>query len=122
RHALVTDALIVMPAAEYRRPDRFDSITKARELAGFIEGRLASFPGVSIAGDVAWEWPPSLPVDKLCHWEATANLVFSGQEVRTICQYDLSADSPAVIHTALRTHSQVILRQAYTRTPLMKRS
>src|SRR5262249_35115705 len=62
-----------------------------------------------------WEWDPPLPADKLCHWEATANLVFEGLAVRAICQYDLGTDSPQVIHSALRTHPQVILgRKLYS--------
>jgi hypothetical protein len=105
------EALEVVTGAEYRRPQGFTSTIRARELLEFIDDRLQDFPGVRIAGDVAWEWEPALPADKLCHWEATANLVFEDLEVITICQYDVSADSPALIHSALRTHPQVILRQ-----------
>jgi hypothetical protein len=105
------NALEVITGAEYRRPEGFTSTIKARELLGFINDRLQDFPSVRIAGDVAWESDPPLPADKLCHWEATANLVFEFLDVVTICQYDISADSPALIHSALRTHPQVILRQ-----------
>jgi hypothetical protein len=105
------NALEVITGAEYRKPTGFTSTIKARELLRFINDRLRDFNGVRIAGDVAWEWDPPLPVDKLCHWEATANLVFEFLDVATICQYDIGADSPALIHSALRTHPQVILRQ-----------
>jgi hypothetical protein len=104
-------ALSLITGAEFRRPGGFASTIKAREILNFIEDRLRDFPSVRIAFDVAWERDPPLPADKLCHWEAAANLVFDGLEVIAICQYDISADSPALIHSALRTHPQVILRQ-----------
>jgi hypothetical protein len=110
-------ALEVITGAEYRRTSGFTSTIKARELLAFIEDRLREFRGVRIAGDVAWEQDPPLPVDKLCHWEATANLLFDDQDVVTICQYDFTVDSPALIHSALRTHRQVILRQHLYENP-----
>jgi hypothetical protein len=105
------EALTVVSGAEYRRPQGFTSTNKARELLHFINDRLRDFPGVRIAGDVAWEWAPALSADRLCHWEATANLVFEDLDVIVICQYDIGTDSPALIHSALRTHPQVVLRQ-----------
>jgi hypothetical protein len=110
-------ALLVMPGLEYRQPEHFSSIVKARELLDFIEDKLADFSGVRIIGDVAWERFPPLPVEQVCHWEATANLVFEDQDVRTICQYDLGSDSPSLIHSALRTHPLVILGQRLYRNP-----
>jgi hypothetical protein len=111
------NALEVITGAEYRRPQEFTSVLKARELLDFINDRLRDFSGVRIAGDVAWEWDPPLPADKLCHWEATANLVFDDLDVVTICQYDLSADSPALIDSALRTHPLVVLTQQLFANP-----
>jgi two-component system, sensor histidine kinase PdtaS len=102
-------ALAIITSAEFGQPRSFNSIIKAAELLHFIEDRLTEFAGVRIAADVAWEWDPPLPPDKLCHWEATANLIFEDQDVRTICEYDLGSHSPAAIHAALRTHPQVVL-------------
>jgi len=108
-------ALAIITSAEFGQPSSFNSIIKAAELLHFIEDRLTDFAGVRIAADVAWEWDPPLPADKLCHWEATANLLFEGQNVRTICEYGLTSHSPAAIHAALRTHPQIVLdRLLYT--------
>jgi hypothetical protein len=70
---------------------------------------MANFKGLRIAGDAAWALRPELAVDQLCHWEATANLLYKGQEIRAICQYNLRDHSPGAVHSALRTHPLVIL-------------
>jgi len=108
KRELNREALEVVPGAEYRKPEGFSSIAKAQELLRFISSRLGAFAGVRIAGDVGWAISPALPSDQVCHWEATGNLVFEGQAVQAICQYDVTVDSPALIHSALRTHPQVI--------------
>ena len=61
--------------------------------------------------------PVAMPADDVCHWEATANLALEGSPVQTICQYDLVNDSPTLIHSALRTHPQVILGEGIYSNP-----
>lgn len=101
--------LSVIDGAVWRQVGDMNSIVKAREALGLIEGLLAKFPGVRIAGDAAWALNPVLAVDQLCHVEATLNLVYEGWNVRTICQYELEGHSPAAINAALRTHPYAIL-------------
>lgn len=101
-------ALDVISREQWRRPGRFDSISQAREALNLISTKLAEFPAVRIAGDVEWELGAPLDVDQLCHWEATANLVFEDLDVRAMCQYNLSTYSRAAIHAALRTHPVVL--------------
>jgi hypothetical protein len=101
--------LNVIRGEEWRQTGEFNSIVKAREAWGLIERMRVAFTGVRIAGDAAWALEPPLSVDQLCHWEATANLVFKGEDVRVICQYDLSRHSAAAVHSAIRTHPIVIL-------------
>jgi len=114
------NALRVISGAEYRDPKEFNSIVKARELLEFIEDRLEHFEGVRIIGDVAWEWDPPLPDDRVCHWEATADLAFSGLNVRTICQYGLNSDSPPILGAGLRTHQQVLMGQRMCDNPFFE--
>ncbi|HWC30914.1 MAG TPA: MEDS domain-containing protein [Dehalococcoidia bacterium] len=94
----------------------FNSVIKARDAWKLIQDHLLDFSGVRIAGDAAWALSPTpLPVSQLCHWEATANLVYEDMDVRAVCQYDLNRHSPAAIHSALRTHQTVVMDgQCYT--------
>jgi hypothetical protein len=71
-----------------------------------------------MAGDVQWELEPNVTVGQFCHWEATANLVFENEPVRTICQFNLRHSSGDMIHGALRTHPTVIYGgQTYRHNP-----
>jgi hypothetical protein len=71
----------------------------------------AQFRGAGrIAGDADWSLHPVVSADDVCHWEATANLVFEGEPVRVICQYDRERYSPEMIHAVLRTHRSVVYR------------
>jgi hypothetical protein len=102
-------SLNVINGEMWRQTGDFNSVVKARDAWRLIDGLLANFKGVRIAGDAAWALDPPLPVDQLCHWEATANMVYEGADARAICQYNLNRHSPAAIHSALRTHPIVIL-------------
>jgi hypothetical protein len=84
-------------------------MVQARKALALIGRLISSFNGLRIAGDAAWALSPELAVDQLCHWEATANLIYKGQEIRAICQYNLRNHSAAAVHSALRTHPLVIL-------------
>ena len=102
-------ALLILPKDSWRQPGDFNAIVKAREALGMFDELLPRFTGIRIAGDAAWAQNPDLPVEQLCHWEATANLVYEGLPIRAICQYKLSGHSPQAMHTALRTHPTVLL-------------
>jgi hypothetical protein len=106
-HHLETGALNVIDSTDWYESGKFNSVVKARELWGMIEGQLPAFSGVRIAGDAAWAM--ALPIEDLCHWEATVNLVYEDAPVRAICQYDLNRHVPQAIHSALRTHANVIM-------------
>lgn len=108
-HEVKRGALRILGKEAWRQPGDFNAIVKARETLGMFDEVLARFPGIRIAGDAAWALNPELPVEQLCHWEATANLVYEGLPVRAVCQYKLSAHSPQALHTALRTHASVVL-------------
>ena len=101
-------ALQIVHRDEWRSPEGFSSIAQARKTLAYID-RAMGTNGLRIAGDAAWALRPELPIDLLCHWEATANLIYERQPIRVICQYDLDAHSPDGIRAALRTHPVVIL-------------
>lgn len=89
----------------------------ARSTIEMLEPILRSFSGVRIVGDAEWDLPPSVRSDVLCHWEATANLVFEESDVRVICQYDVAHYAPPILHAALRTHPSVIWDGTRRRNP-----
>ena len=99
--------LEILDALDWYLDGDFQSIIQARRLMQVIEAKLKEFRGIRLTADMRWTSENLAPED-LCHWEATANLVFEDVNTRTICQYDLSFHSPAEIHAALRTHPFVI--------------
>jgi hypothetical protein len=102
-------ALVISAGEEMRRSSDFNSILKASDLWAFIESKLSSFAGVRIVGDADWALiDPPLSASDLCQWEATADLLYENEPVRTICMYDLNQHRPAEIRAALRTHSKVL--------------
>jgi hypothetical protein len=99
-------ALAIATSAQLRGSDDFNSIVKARELWHLVEEKLGQYAGVRIIGDAEWVLiDPPMPSDQLCHWEATADLLYRGEPVSTICMYDLRRHSPSDIRAALRTHA-----------------
>ena len=115
--AVKRGALLVLDRSAWRPTAEFNTMLKAREAIGLFEGLLRDFNGVRIAGDAAWALDPQLPVEELCHWEATANLIYEGENLRAICQYDLTQHPAPVIHTALRTHALAIIDGKMHRNP-----
>jgi hypothetical protein len=95
----------------------FNPIGKAREAVELINRLLQDFSGIRIAGDAAWAQDPDLSVDQVCHWESAAELVYEGQDVRAICQYNLDEQSPAAVHTALKTHRWVMFQGQLRENP-----
>jgi hypothetical protein len=85
-----------------------NSIIMARNTLEMLAALLTRFSGVRIVGDAEWDHQPPVHPDVLCHWEATANLVFEESNVRVICQYDVNHYAPAMLHAAMRTHPSVI--------------
>ena len=100
-------SLEVVSAIDWYLESDFHSVTQARRLWRMIESSLELFDGVSLTADMRWTFE-HLSTEELCHWEATANLVFENVEVCTVCQYDLGYHSPGEIYSALRTHPLVI--------------
>ncbi len=109
RMHLDSGALVIATGEQWRQTP-FDSLTKARELWQHIDEHLAAFPAVRIAGDAAWaRLDPPISSDRLCHWEATADLIYEDMPVKTICLYDVRAHSPSDIRAALRTHARAVV-------------
>jgi hypothetical protein len=104
------DGSLVFATGEQWRQSPFDSLTKARELWQHIDQQLSKFPAVRIAGDAGWAMlNPPISADRLCHWEATADLIYEDSPVKTICMYDLNRHPPSDIRAALRTHSRAVV-------------
>jgi hypothetical protein len=103
-------ALKMVTGAQFRGAGKFNSVIQARETFGMIQDELRAFAGIRIAGDADWDIAPVVSADNVCHWEATANLVFEEEPVRVICQYHRDRYSPEMIHAILRTHRSVVYR------------
>jgi hypothetical protein len=106
----LSDGSLVIATGEQWRESELNSVIKARELWQHIDQNLASFPHVRIAGDASWVMlDPPIGADRLCHWEATADLIYEDQPVQAVCMYDLNTHSPSAIRAALRTHSYAVI-------------
>jgi MEDS: MEthanogen/methylotroph, DcmR Sensory domain len=110
QHERLAGRLEVVPASAYRESCLRGSVVMAREVLMSTKKLLGSFTGVVMAGDSAWYGKPYVSPDKLCHWEATANVVFEGLNAEVVCQYDLDRYEPEFIHAALRTHQVVLYK------------
>ena len=107
-HELERGALKIVTGAEFRGPGRMNSVLQARETLGIIQDRSRDFQGIRIVGDADWESEPAVAAGDLCHWEATANLVFEDEPIRVICQYDRHHYAPEMLHAVLRTHRSIV--------------
>jgi len=84
------------------------SLSMARAALATLRPLLHVFNGVRIVGDAQWDLDPPVTAADVCHWEATANLVFEESDVRVICQYSVEHYAAEFLHAALRTHGTVI--------------
>jgi chemotaxis family two-component system sensor kinase Cph1 len=115
--ARASGALDLVPSGAWRELCHRGSVAMAREVLELVDRQLDAFPAIRIAGDADWASEPAVSPDALCHWEATANVVFGGLPARVICQYDIARYEPAFIHAALRTHPIVLYKGQRLRNP-----
>jgi len=109
-------ALKIIDKSEWRRPNRsLRSLAQARKAFRLVPWN--EFSGARVIYDAAWALNPELSPDELCHWEATATLLYEGLPVRVICQYDLNRHSHKAIDSALRTHPLVLTGDALVANP-----
>ena len=101
-------ALDVVASEAWRDLCKRGSVVMSREVLTLVQTTLSEFKGIRIIGDAGWNNDQILQPDQVCHWEATANIVFEGLEARVVCQYDLNRYEPEYIHSALRTHPVVL--------------
>lgn len=120
KDALERGALVVLEKSAWRPDEAFATLPKAREAIEMFSSLLRDYPAVRIAGDASWALNPELPVEQLCHWEATASLIYEGQDLQAICQYNLAQHSAPHLHTALRTHPLVIVDGRLLQNPFFE--
>ena len=100
-------SLEVVRAADWYLESDFQSVTMARRYWQAIDRNSHGFSAIRMTADMRWT-SENVSVEALCHWEATADLVFEGEAAQVICQYDLSWHSSSEIRAALRTHPVVV--------------
>jgi len=108
QRAIECGALEVVGRNAWRAFCHRGSVRMAREVLALLRQKVSQFSAIRIAGDVEWAVDPAITDDVLCHWEATANLVFDGLRARVLCQYDIDRYPPSFIFAALRTHPGVL--------------
>ena len=117
RKARATGALDVVTGGAWRELSHLGSVAMAREVLELVDRQLDAFPAIRIVGDADWAAEPAVSPEDLCHWEATASVVFGGLPARVLCQYDVARYEPAFIHAALRTHPIVLYKGQRLRNP-----
>jgi hypothetical protein len=109
-------ALSILGKQEWRQPDHeFRSLVHARKAYRAVP--WTKFNGARVIYDAGWASNPDLAPEDLCHWEATATLLYSGLPVRVICQYDAQTQSAAALDAALRTHPFVLAGDTIVANP-----
>jgi len=106
--ARLDGSLDIVTSIMWREQCFMGSIAMAREVLGVVREKLGEYPGIRIVADANWSKDPAMPADRVCHWEATENLVLDGLAAQVICQYDIDAYPPEYIIGALRTHPMVL--------------
>jgi signal transduction histidine kinase len=92
--------------AEWRQPGELSSERKAAQLRRIVDEALAAgFAGVRFAVEMTWTREPDIDVDRLRHWEAALNTIFTPEiPARIVCQYSRRRFSSQAIQAALSTH------------------
>jgi signal transduction histidine kinase len=104
-------AIRLWTRAEWRQPGELDSAKKAAQVREIVRAGLeAGFHAVNFAVEMTWTLGPDIDVEKLRHWEAVINTVFTPETPgRIVCQYSRKRLTPEVVRSALSTHPIAIL-------------
>jgi signal transduction histidine kinase len=96
---------------DWRQPGELESDRKPRHVQDLIDEALAAgFAGARFAVDMTWTLDPEVPVERLRHWEATINSIFTpATPARIVCQYSSRRLSSAAIQASLLTHPVAVL-------------
>jgi PAS domain S-box-containing protein len=73
------------------------------------QARAEGFPGLRVAGEMAWVMGLDVPPDRLIEFEALVDEFLRDRNSVGLCQYDRSRFHPAVIFEVLRTHPLAVL-------------
>jgi hypothetical protein len=78
---------------------------------------LATASAAHFAVNMSWVQEAGLSADRLCHWEASLDLILEDINVGAVCQYDLALHPPECIRAGLRTHPIVLLEGRLVSNP-----
>ncbi len=104
-------ALLLWGREQWRQPGDLDSDRKADQVRAVVDKALAAgFSGVRFGVEMTWTLGPDINAEKLRHWEATINTIFTpDMPGRIICQYSRRRLSSEVIHAGLCTHPIAVI-------------
>ncbi|HXG36661.1 MAG TPA: MEDS domain-containing protein, partial [Dehalococcoidia bacterium] len=111
RQELELGSLCLWTRREWRQPGELDSAKKAAQVREIIDSALKSgFKGVRFGVEMTWTLGPDIEVERLRHWEATINTIFTPDvPARIYCQYSRSRLSPDALLAGLNTHPVAVL-------------
>jgi signal transduction histidine kinase len=115
-------SLLFWTRDQWRQPGDLDSLRKASQVRSLIADALASgFNGIRFGVEMTWTLGPDIDVERLSHWEATINTIFTPKVPgRIICQYSRRRLSPMMIEAALSTHPIAIIGPTVAPNPFYK--
>lgn len=99
---------------EWRQPGELSSADKLAQVGEFVQQAFAAgFAGVRFAIEMTWTLEPDISADRMEHWEATLNTLFTpafpGQ---IVCQYNRYRIDPQILLAALHTHPLLVIGDA----------
>lgn len=116
---VASGALLLWSRDHWRQPGDLISDSKAAQVREIIDSALKQgFKGIRFAVEMTWSLGPDIDVERLRHWEATINEVFTPDvPARIVCQYSRARLTPAVIRAGLTTHPRAIVGSQVSRNP-----
>jgi PAS domain S-box-containing protein len=104
-------ALKLWSRREWRQPGDLSSPGKTAQVGKFIQAAFKSgFAGARFAIEMTWALGPDISKERMEHWEATLNTIFTPDfPGQILCQYNRHRMDPQVVLAALHTHPLFLL-------------
>jgi PAS domain S-box-containing protein len=104
-------SLLLWTRDDWRQPGELESLRKAEQVRAIVADALSKgFTGIRFGVEMTWTLGPDIDAERLRHWEATINTIFTPElPGRIICQYSRKRLSPEVIHAGIVTHPVAVI-------------
>ena len=104
-------ALKLWTRHEWRQPGEISSAEKLLQVREFVrQAYAAGFAGARFAVEMTWALEPDISPERMEHWEATLNTLFTPAfPCQIVCQYNRHRVDPQIVLAALYTHPLLIV-------------